>query len=495
MVVTNQVKNQHLVWRAGFGPDIFEVQKLAEINPADHFAAMMKSSQKKPAYIDVANDLLQGFVMGVGEIIKNNSQNAEASQQKKRQFAKESRERLKSLNLQWLDEMVGSQAQLREKMSLFWHGHFACRNINIFFQQQLLHDIRSNALENFGDLLMAVSKNAAMLAFLNNQQNKKSHPNENFAREVMELFTLGRGNYTETDVKEAARAFTGWSFDLQGEFVFRRFQHDDGIKAFLGRKGNFDGEDIIRMLLERKETAVFITRKLYRFFVNDLPDENNVQWLAGRFYQGNYNISALMKDIFTSAWFYDAKNIGCHIKSPVELMAGVRRILPMELQNDESQLLLQRALGQILFYPPNVAGWPGGTNWIDSSALMLRLRFPQLVAGNDVFSFNPKTDDDQQMGMQEEATQLRNKRKKQIMMAIGARNKFVADINWPLFVKQFDSVPKQHLLSVLEAVMLQTAPGSISSGLIDSVANKTSREEYIKSTAVALMSTPEYQLC
>ena len=130
-----------------------------------------------------------------------------------------------------------------------------------FFQQQLLNIIRENALGNFGELLREVSKSPAMLSFLNNQQNKKQHPNENFAREVMELFTMGRGNYTENDVKEGARAFTGWGFNLQGEFVNRPFQHDNGKKTFLGKTGNFDGDDIIDILLEQKQTAKFITQK------------------------------------------------------------------------------------------------------------------------------------------------------------------------------------------------------------------------------------------
>ena len=176
--------------------------------------------------------------------------------------------------------MINSEAQLREKMSLFWHGHFACRVMNIYFQQQLLDIIRENALGNFGDLLHEVSKSPAMLSFLNNQQNKKQHPNENFAREVMELFTMGRGNYTEEDVKEGARAFTGWGFNLQGEFVYRPFQHDNGKKTFLGKTGNFDGDDIIDILLEQKQTAKFISQKIYKYFVNDTPDIEKIEWLA-----------------------------------------------------------------------------------------------------------------------------------------------------------------------------------------------------------------------
>src|SRR5690242_935193 len=191
--------------------------------------------------------------------------------------------------------MINSEAQLREKMSLFWHGHFACRILNIFFQQQLINAIRQNAFSDFGTLLRNVSKSPAMLSFLNNQQNKKQHPNENFAREVMELFTIGRGNYTETDVKEAARAFTGWGTNPQGEFIFRRAVHDDGTKSFMRRTGNFDGDEVLNIILERRETASFITSKIYRYFVNEEPDEKHISWLASRFYESRYDISALMK--------------------------------------------------------------------------------------------------------------------------------------------------------------------------------------------------------
>ena len=499
MVVTTQLKNQHLLWRAGFGPAADKVQQLATSSPLITYAALVKASNKKPQYLDVANDLFDGFFKGVGELSRTEKaareMSEEVTKEKQKEFRRQSREGLKSLNLSWLDEMVTSGAQLREKMSLFWHGHFACRNINIFFQQLLLDDIRNNALGSFRDLLTAVSKSAGMLAFLNNQQNKKSHPNENFAREVMELFTMGRGNYSENDVKEAARAFTGWGFNLKGEYVFRKFQHDEGMKTFLGRKGNFDGDDVIKILLEQKSTATFITRKVYRYFVNEQPDEQKVKWLADRFYSSDYNISALMNDIFTSDWFYDVKNIGALIKSPVELIVGIRRILPMELEKGEVQLLMQRALGQILFYPPNVAGWPGGKNWIDSSSLMLRLRIPQLVTDNDVFNISPKTDDDQQMGMKDEGNGFKKQMKVGNGMLANNRFRINADVNWQQYIKQFESVSRTQLYDVMEAVMLQTSAGSVPEQSVEKVADKTTRENYIKTVAIALMSTPEYQLC
>jgi uncharacterized protein (DUF1800 family) len=303
----------------------------------------------------------------------------------------------------------------------------------------------------------------------------------------MELFTLGRGNYTETDVKEAARAFTGWGFNLSGEFVFRPFFHDDGNKTFLGKTGNFTGDDILKILLEQKQTAIFITKKIYRYFVNENINESHVQWLAARFYQSNYNISGLMKDIFTSGWFYDDKNIAQKIKSPVELIVGIRKLLPMKINNPEIQILFQRALGQLLFYPPNVAGWPGGKAWIDSSSLMLRLRMPQLVADNSNFSIRPKTDDDQQMGMRESFKDIRATGKSAFAVD--------AEIDWSKYFTLFNAIPKEQLYDTLEALILQTKAGSINKNAVMVTVNNSSRDEYLKTLTITLMSTPEYQLC
>ena len=482
MSVSNRLKNQHLLWRSAFGPMAENAADLDTISPKDLWNLLLKTSAKAPAKIEVAQNLVDGFFKGIKDLA--DMQKKELTKEQKKQIQEQSRDDLKNLNIRWLDEMINSEAQLREKMSLFWHGHFACRVINSYYQQELLQVIRENALGNFKDLLRSVSKSASMLQFLNNQQNKKQHPNENFAREVMELFTMGRGNYTENDVKEAARAFTGWGFNLQGEFVFRRMQHDDGDKTVLGRSGNFDGDDIIDLLLKQKQTAKFITRKLYKFLVNDTVDDAKVEWLSNRFYQNDYDIKKLLEDIFTSDWFYDQKNIGTKIKSPVELLAGIRRLLPMQLENDQAQLLFQRTLGQILFYPPNVAGWPGGKNWIDSSSLMLRLRIPQIITANEALDIRPKSDDDAMMG-QMMATSKKLKE---------ASRGGTAKIEWATVNKIFEKTSRENLLPKISAVVLQTK-SQVSNKVLDKYLNNENRENYIKSAIVNLMSTPEYQLC
>ena len=484
MQVSNRLKNQHLLWRAAFGPMAENAASLDNISQKKLWELLLKTSAKQPDKIDVASGTLDGLVKGVQDI----AQMQKFTPEQKRAMAKQSREDIKSLNLHWLAVMTNSEAQFREKMGLFWHGHFACRVFNIFYQQQLLHIVRTNAFGNFGELLRAVSKSPAMLQFLNNQQNRKQRPNENFAREVMELFTLGRGNYTENDVKEAARAFTGWGFNLQGEFVIRANQHDEGSKTFLGKTGNFNGDDIIDILLDQKQTALFITKKIYRYFVNEKMDGSKVQWLAKRFYQNGYNIKKLMEDIFTSDWFYDEKNIGTKIKSPVELLVGIERLLPMELKNDSARLLFQRALGQVLFYPPNVAGWPGGKSWIDSSTLMLRLRIPQILTANETINIRPKSDDDVMMGQVTETKAMLQK-----TAGYGSKNSS-AVVDWQMTAKIFEQVSRENLLPKISETVLQTKT-RVSNNLLVKYLNNESRENYIKSAVINLMSTPEYQLC
>jgi uncharacterized protein (DUF1800 family) len=477
MPASNQLKNQHLLWRAAFGPMTENVNQLQEISQKELYRIVVKTSAKTPDPFNVAVNLFDGLVKGVQDL----GMMQKLSQDERKMLRKQSVEDLKNLNLAWLTQMINSEAQTREKMSLFWHGHFACRVINIFFQQQLLNIVRENALNNFGDLLRQVSKSPAMLSFLNNQQNKKQHPNENFAREVMELFTIGRGNYTENDVKEAARAFTGWGFNLKGEFVDRPFVHDTSKKTFLGKTGNFNGDDIIDILLEQKQTARFIAQKLYKYFVNETPDAEKVELLGNHFYESGYDIKQLMTGIFTSDWFYNDQNIGNRIKSPVELLVGIRRLIPMELEKPELQLLFERALGQLLFYPPNVAGWPGGKNWIDSSTLMLRMRIPQILTDADDFAVKPKDDDDTMMGMEGVDSKPKSK---QVNVSV----------DWDAVIKVFDKTPKEKLMETISGVLLQTK-SKIAAGIVEKYIDKQARDSYIKSTMVELMSTPEYQLC
>jgi len=305
----------------------------------------------------------------------------------------------------------------------------------------------------------------------------------------MELFTIGRGNYTETDVKESARAFTGWGTDFQGEFTFRPRIHDDGVKSFFGKTGNLSGEDILSILLDQKQTAVFITRKIYKFFVNEEPDEEKIIELSSNFYSSGYDIRSLMINIFTSSWFYNQKNIGNQIKSPVVWMVGMRRQLPLEIQNPAVQLILERLLGQVLFSPPNVAGWPGGKHWIDSSSLMLRMQVPRIISQSDAILSRPKDDDDVMMGMREQGY-IKNLKK---INNPGAQL-FQAKILWDDYTKNFKDVSEDELYPVIRDFLLQRALPLNENDLIKYL-DESNRETRIQTTTIRLMGTPEYQLC
>jgi len=381
----------------------------------------------------------------------------------------------KALNDTWTKQLGATNAQLREKMTLFWHNHFACNIGNAYYEQDLNNIERANALGNFKTLLLQVSQTPAMLQFLNNQQNQKGYPNENFARELMELFTLGRGNYTEQDIKESARAFTGWSYDGKtGLYAFRPKVHDDGQKTFLGQTGNFQGEDILNIITGNKQTAIYISTKLYRYFVNDVPDMGHINQMADVFYKANYEIKPLLEFVFLSDWFYDDKNIGNLIKSPVDFLVGLNRQFYISYQNPDVLIQFQRTLGQVLFRPPNVAGWAGGRNWIDSSSLMYRMKIPSIILDAGLIDFTGKA-------TPEDEAYLASQRKQQLNVI----KRVQAQPDWDKF---FHDIPANTSHEEIAQFMLEPK-------LDQTVIDEVNKSADMKTTIIQIVSTPEYQLC
>jgi uncharacterized protein (DUF1800 family) len=280
----------------------------------------------------------------------------------------------------WIYKMAFTQRPLEEKMTLFWHGHFATSNRKVanpygMYGQNML--FRKYALGNFHEMLYNVSKDPAMIIWLDNQQNRKGKPNENYAREIMELFTLGIGNYTEQDIKEAARAFTGWQ-TLPNGFFFNQRQHDDGIKTVLGKSGNLNGDDVIEILVNQKATGKFLATKLVKFFVMDDPDPALVSRVADVYTKSNHNISKMVRAIFTDPIFLSEKSFHAKIKSPVELVIGSIKTLQIKkLDSDLPQTMAR--MGQDLFMPPNVKGWDGGPAWIATDTMMERFNFANRI--------------------------------------------------------------------------------------------------------------------
>jgi len=456
---------QHLFWRAGFGlsPKVWKERQHWSIPQAVDFL------------FDKAKQQLQ-ILHKASYDFSEQTPDKTRSKEELAKLRQVERKKVQSQNIEWLLQMGrGEESDLLQKMTLFWHGHFACTSkVSILAKNQLL-TLKKHALGNFRALVIAIAKDPSMIRFLNNQQNRKNSPNENFARELMELFTIGRGNYTEQDIKAAARAFTGWSSNLKGEFVFKKRQHDFGSKTFMGQTGNFDGTDIIDIILQQKATAVFICKKIYRYFVNTNIDKSRIQQLADVFYQSDYDIALLMRTIFLSEWFYDTRNQRVKIKSPTEFLAGMIRQLDLTINNKIALFGIQRNLGQTLFNPPNVAGWAGGKSWIDNATLMLRLNLPQVIF--TAANLNTKAKDD-----------LEGK----------GGQKFLKRLEVATNLQPFRAIltfkDKLTVMTELSDYLLAKQITEYTSDL-ERFTDKKSEEAFVKTLIMRLMMLPEYQLC
>ncbi len=299
------------------------------------------------------------------------------------------RQNLIALQTWWLERMIATPAPLQEKMALFWHGHFtsAVNQKGISGQEMLMQNqlFREYALGNVRDLTLHVSQDPAMLRYLDNNVNVKAHPNENYARELMELFTLGIGNYTEQDIRESARAFTGWTFrrnpDGTGEFFDNARQHDDGAKTFLGRTGNFNGADVVRIIFEQPAAPRWFATKLLSFFVYMDPEPALVDQVANLLVRSNYELRPVMATLLRSNVFFSDRAYRALVKSPVEFVVGTHQLFGVP-QVTPPELATLRAMGQVLFYPPNVKGWDGGAAWVNSATILTRENFANALVRN-----------------------------------------------------------------------------------------------------------------
>ena len=287
----------------------------------------------------------------------------------------------------WANRMVATNSPLQEKMALFWHGHYAINESKVRDYRKLLVELElfhEMGTGSFRDLMVAVAQDPAMLSFLDAGVNVKGASNENFAREIMELFTMGVGNYTETDIREAARAFTGWNYD-DLDFVINTEQHDAGGKTFLGHTGDFDGVDIIDIIMEQPATAEYVAGKIYRYYVRDELNSELQTELGNVFREADYEVAALLETMFLSKDFYNAASVGVHIKSPVELAISTYRKLGLnDVPGVPDFNQATGALGQTLFRPPTVAGWAGGRSWITPGLLLERGNFARDVLFPDI---------------------------------------------------------------------------------------------------------------
>ena len=393
----------HLLERAGFGGTPEEIQALANMTPQQAIARLVRfegadSSHlpafdhsgvhdpglepfppSRPAVTDEAKE--KGEALGI-KVKPAGNRPVQAIVNEFFYWLRASLLESHRVAYWWANRMLTTPRPLEEKMALFWHGHFASNEGKVRDYRKLLQQVQlfqNQGTGNFGKLLLAVAQDPAMLVFLDAGVNIKGASNENFAREIMELFTMGVGHYTEKDIREAARAFTGWNC-VDTKFVVNKEQHDDSEKTFLGKTGNFDGADIINIILEQHATADFIAAKIYRFFVReDLSPQFQAQ-LGSTLRDGNYEIAPLLEKIFLSRDFYSPASVGTAIKGPVELVVNAyHKLGQSSIPGIPDFNVATSSLGQQLLSPPTVAGWNSGQSWVTPGLLLERANFARDV--------------------------------------------------------------------------------------------------------------------
>jgi Protein of unknown function (DUF1800) len=338
----------HLLRRAGFGGTPGEIDALATLGASGAVDSVLHPSGDEVAVASYPDPAL---------LYDDKTRNATAQNW-------------------WLDRMLRTRRPLTEKMTLFWHGHFATsiRKVPAVLMVEQIDLLRTNALGNFRTLLVSISKDPAMLVWLDNRYNNKQHPNENYAREVMELFALGLGNYTEDDVKNAARAFTGWTVDKSLNAVYKPALHDDGPKTFLGRTGTFDGEDVVDIIVQQPVHQRFICRKLLEFFVYSDPEPELIEGLAQTYALSGYDLAQTVGTILRSNVFFSTRAYRALPKSPIEFTLGLQRLMNVAEVPKDTIGWLQR-MGQEPMAPPSVKGWDGGPTWINTATLLARFNY------------------------------------------------------------------------------------------------------------------------
>lgn len=472
IMVSQSQKIQHLYNRAAFGLSITAVEKKKKLRKEQN-ALLTGSVEELPLDVFTENPYL---ALGA-EFRKSREARAKANKDFQ-EAVRENRKKIRPLNVQWMERMSRKDCVLREKITFFWHDHFAVRSNNGYHVQLHNNLLRKHALGKYGDLLLAVAKDPAMLEFLNNQQNNKRKPNENFARELLELYTLGRGHYTERDVKNAARAFTGWKRDrFSCEFLFLARQHDDSPKEFMSKSGNFNGEDIIDIILSDKQTATYLAGKLFRYYVADRPDEEIISLMANRLFETDYDIGDLLSFVFKSDWFYEDRFFNNKIKSPIELINGIGSHFGLVYRRPEALVYLQNSLGQRLFFPPGVNGWPVGREWIDSTSLVNRMRLTKVLADKAELGIRVRDDLDNNTAT----------------AGLGGKLLLTGEMNWLAIEGAIGHMSDEQMIDALSELLvngrLMTKTRKL---LLSGLARQ--QEDRIRWLALSIAGLPEYQL-
>ena len=352
-LASERARISHLVWRAGFGASPAEIARFREMG--------LQATIDHLVDFDAVDDSALESLLAAQEF---------------------DLERLNQLQRWWLQRMAFSARPLQEKMAPFWHGILTSSFKKVGKGPQMLAQnelLRREGMGRYDTLLKSISRDPAMMIYLDSRSNKKAASNENYSRELMELFSLGIGHFTEKDVRESARAFTGWQLKAKTEYFFNRGQHDYGSKTFLGRTGRFDGDDIVDIIMAQPAAAEYVCTRLWSFFAYPDPEPAVVSRLAAIFRENNTEIRPVVRAIFQAEEFYSDRAVAALVKGPVELAIGTVRTLGIDTDFKPLDRPIE-SMGQVLFGPPNVAGWPGGATWLNSSTLLKRINLANTAA-------------------------------------------------------------------------------------------------------------------
>jgi hypothetical protein len=501
----NPTTAAHLLNRAGFGGSSDEVQALVDLGPEQAMIKLVNlsaSSDDLPPMQfgelsgppkEKPRELLKEFAM-----LKPDERKAYAELRRVAAIGK-----MDELKLWWLDRMVRTTRPLEEKMTLFFHGLFVSSNATVkntyhlYKQNQLF---RQYAVGNVEKLTVAVSKDPAMLEYLNNNQNVKEHPNENYARELMELFTLGLNdpitgtqNYTETDIKESARSFTGWTF-LGETFYNNQREHDTGSKTFLGQTGNWDGADIVRIIFQRPAAARYFALRLVRFFGLDDPLSSETEALAKPMVAAladvlranKYDLVPTLAAFFGSAWFYSPDVMRRQIKSPTQLVVGAMRQLRVALSQPGPVDNSLKLMGQELFNAFNVKGWDGGRAWISTSTLFARYNLPAYLVTGRLPTGGKQADPSKRTDFADFNSGW------QPTLELAAANACTTDTVVDFYIRELinDAIPPEKRNELIQQL---NATGDTKQHPFDPTANDS--EARLRGLVHLLMMMPEYQIC
>ena len=496
-------KAAHLLSRAGFGGTWEEVTQLSKlgldgaVGKLVDFSPAAESPPPEFAILPESDAAFYRRIKGLDE--QSRARQGELRRQGEQQ-------KITDLKFWWLSRMMNAGRPLEEKMTLFWHSHFASsfrEKIETCYPMWRQNDMfRRHALAPFPEMLQQVIRDPAMLVWLDNAQSRKGHPNENFARESMELFTMGVGNYSEDDVKASARSLTGNTVDRETwTFRFNPDIHDDGQKTYLGKTGAWNGDDVVRIICAQDATGRFMARKFLEYFVYLNPEPDLVTAAAELYRSHGYNLQPFTRTLFKSELFYSRKASESVVKSPVMLTIGALKSMGVPVPAKEVLTDALRLMGQDLFFPPDVNGWPGGMSWINSNMLLVRYNFANFLLNGvspDQFKvFNRKTAGS---GLRRrEFIQGQRESKpvdwspRQQLKALGADRNMMntADVV-DYYVRQFlqRPIPRELNQKFVDFLETDASGGHRSFSLQDS-----NFDERVRGLVHLIMSSPDYQLC